>query len=291
LTLAPRKSSSIPGAPASGQVFNVGAVTLQVGVPQVLDFTAAKQSGMDAVRGAFVDNTANAAPCYVITASGDVVVVPPYSAVQRPVAQPSDQFTMTIAGAGQVNVNLFNYQVPALISDVTLKGVPQVNGVVPVSDAALEAAMNQGSVRSQAMGLGTGDVIVPRRVGDQAFSGTKSTAGAVTIVAGAPSFFVTALEVGFTPDTFVTAGGFVTVSCARTSDGQVLFSRKIGVPSMLGTVAMPISGVDVFEMVGLDYCGLVNGSTQDNLQLTLGTALTGGALYWTALGGYTNLGG
>lgn len=230
------------------------------------------------VQGVFVDNSANATFTSIQTAVNQTIIVPPNSQGFFPLYL-SDDDTLQLAGNGTVNYVLLNFPTPASVWSVSAPATfPEQGGKVLVTDSTLDALVANGVFQSVPSLYGNADSIVHARAGN-AYSGRLTASGTTTVISGAPSCFITDLDISVSPDASQTTAGILTISGGFSSAGQT-FIRSLYVPSTAANGAP----TPIISLRGLN---LVGNLTSDNFTLTLGSSFATGSAQYTVIGGTT----
>jgi hypothetical protein len=258
--------------------------TLVLATPVKIDLrTFQNLLRLKTIQGIFIDNSQNATGATVSVATGQTIYVPPASQALMPLYMSND-FTMTLTGAGTVTYTLLNFVTPAAVWGVSGSNIPTSGGKVIVTDPIREALIVNGALSASNALYGNADTIVHKRAGNQAYSGIIAAAGTTTIITGNPSFFITDVCCYLSPNSLTTTTvAECTLIGKRTSDGTVLFQLDGTAPTALTSSERGY----VLTLSGMSYVGNLAG---DSLTLTAAfspNALTQGGFYYNIFGGTT----
>lgn len=258
-------------------------------VPLSFDFAAVSSYAIDfqnqqaraffqQIQSMFVDNSANTKPLSIqFGYSKATIIVPPLSQGVFPVYAPNP-VQMTVTSIGGVSANIFfgNMPQPYLVWAVT-QTTPNFDGGgnLLVSDAALEATILNGRVQTLDGVRGSGDIVFSELVGTQAYTLALTATVNTNLIVGAPNWYATSIQI-FGSTATVAATTPVDVIFRDSGAGVDIFTMSVAL-----TTTATFFGQSAFDLDTL--AGKANG----NLQVRLGTALTGGAVRINVIGGTT----
>lgn len=267
-------------------------------VPVALDFTTQTEYQIDftmlqqrrlisELQAVFIDNFSSAQPL-VLTVNGtnQRVVCPPQSQGIFPIFAPNPpRFVAQSTGGQVVTLQFLNVPITCLTWDGV--GTPfQFTGsnALIVSDAALDAIISGGALAVSSSETTDGDNTIPSFAATKMFTGTTAAATAQTIIAGAPSWFATFVEILISPDAVQAAGGEFTVSLIDSSGPTTIAEGICFVPGSAPTLSQASPPVLALLLEDIQILGLAAG----NLEVQASAALTTGHLIWNVGGGTTS---
>lgn len=251
---------------------------------QTFDFLLAQeQTRISMVQCIWVDNRLNTVPLEIVwNGLGMVTRIPArYQGFVSVLVLNPPKFTVNCAGGTTAQLTLLNVPMPAFLW-ATENVIPNydANGNLLVSDALLDGAISGNRVQVANGVRGNNDVTQPEFLADRLLTGTRAAAGQTTIITGAPGFFMTAFELGFTGNATIAAAANVVVDIR---DGGVAIAQQdVFLPATGAPFALPN-----FTVMRFDRIGYISPNNASNLQVNLGTALTAGALWWRIACGIT----
>ena len=229
------------------------------------------------VQGIFIDNSLNTTALSVSVAGGQKLTVPQQSQGVFPLYL-SDDYTLTVNGGGPVTFVLLNFPTPVGVWSVNPQALPESGGKLLVTDPSLDALIANGSFQSTPSYYANADAIVHGRAGN-AYAGNLTAASTVTVIAGAPSAFVTGFDIALSPNATLATAGIMTVTLAFSTAGTIA-ARQVYVP------AVAANGLPT-EILKMSSLNLIGSIVADSLTVTLSAALTDGSVQYTIIGGTT----
>lgn len=251
-----------------------------------IDFTLIQQRGLiSELQAVYIDNSLNASSVsLIVNGSNQKIVSAANSQGFYPILAPNPpKFTSQSIGGVAVQMHFLNIPITCLTwntqnSTFNFTG----SGYLNTSDVALDALIAGGTLPVSPKKQGQNDTLVPDFVGDDLFTGSTATTVAQTIIAGNPGFYFTFCDVEITPDAILGSAGELTVTL---KDGATTIAQGICyLPASLGTITLETGPSVLIRLDNLQYNAKAGSN---NLTLTLGTALTGGKVYWNVAGGQT----
>lgn len=248
----------------------------------VIDLQNAQASGkISLVQTVYIDNSLNAQPVTVTSnTTNQKVTAPPYYQGYFPIlSQNPPRFTISSAGTVSVGIMLMNIPVQAQSWSSSQNAFAfDTNGYLYVDDPNLASIVSGGYASVKDFLNGNGDTTRKAKAGNLSWSGSV-TATATTIVTGAPSFFITELELSYSNDLAISVAGDLTVT---VKDGtNVIFTSVLYVPATGGTA---VGNREFASLSGMNYNSQAATSP---LTLNLSSALTSGKISYNIFGGLT----
>ena len=257
------------------------SLTLVTNTPQSFDLRPLQYlNRIKEVQGIFVDNSAGTSPCSISAGGAAPLIVPGGYQGMLPLYL-SDNAVLLISGAGLVNFVLTNFSVPAAVWIANGASADVIGGLLQVQDAAIEALIANGALNVSNVGYGTADALVHKRFGSP-FAGSLTAAATAAIITGAPSVFLTNIDVTLSPDATLASAGILTITGALAISAVNVFVRKIWVPA----TAADGNPTTICHIDNLNIVGALSG---DNFDLTLSVALLTGSVEYTIVGGTTGV--
>jgi hypothetical protein len=246
------------------------------------------QSKISMVQSMYVDNSANnAAVTFVISGTGQTLVVPATSEAYLPILAPSPAvITVSSDSSEAIGVFINNFPVPAAVWNAQEEAFQFTNGRLQVTDVTLDALAVANGLEVVNNLLLTGGGAMPEVSGDQTFHTTITSANgtsAVTAIA-APgaglAWCLTNLNITITGDATLSAGGEVGIS---VFDGATkLFGAAGYLPA--STPSAPPFSTTVLQ---LNSINLPSEALNNALTVSLSVALTAGAVQLNGIYGLT----
>jgi len=251
---------------------------------QSFDFLLAQeQTRISMVQCIWVDNRQNTVPLQIAwDGVGMVTRIPArYQGFVPVLVLNPPKFTVTCPGGVAAQMTLLNVPMPAFLW-ATENVIPTYdsNGNLLVSDALLDAAISGSKVQVANSVRGNSDVQQPEFCSDKWFTGTRAAAGVTTIMTGAPGFYVTHFELGFTGNATLAAAASVVVDIR--DNGVAIAQQDVFLPATGAAFALPL-----IRIMGSEHLNYISPNNAANLQVNLGTALSAGALWWRIGAGIT----
>lgn len=236
------------------------------------------------VQGIWIDNSLGTAPLSVFVPGTfqNFSVPAGYQGVAPLFLDANQVLTFTGVNAN-ANVILCNFPVPVGVWQASTGTGQQTftGGNLNVTDPALDAKIEAGGLGVMTKSLGPGDVPFHTRAG-QSFSGLIQAAGTVTIIAGAPSAFISGIDLWIDPITAAAAAGSeILIQVGFSTAGLVLSRTALTTVTGYGNV-----GVLLASISNLDLVGNLGG---DNVTITNNITFTAGGFRYTIWGGTTGV--
>ena len=274
--------------PAGGPKTLPFNLDLTINASQTLDLLLLQQlTKIDFVQAIFVDNSLNnAALTITVDQTNQKIVVPIKAQAYFPLLCPERaKITFSMTGATSIiPIQLLNVPVAPGVWGSNAAFNFDGNGNLLVSDTLLDGAISSGLVQVNTRGLGDGGIVRPIFQGNRTYNARVTAAATTTLITGSPNFFVTSLSVRFSPDAIMAAAGANLVTLRHSTGPTNIFQRAAYLPNAI-PASPPSNGYSVIELSDTQILGLTPGS---NLELILGTALTGGFLEVLVTGGTTS---
>lgn len=266
---------------------NIWGMTLALtaGVAVSLDFkTLANQNTVDNIQGIWIDNSNGTAPLGLsVPASLQNFTVPTgYQGVAPLYVTPD--LVINFLGTGNVPVTFLNFPTPVAVwpANTAASGAfTFTGGNLNTRDVNIAANTEAGGLDTLLKLFSSGDVPVHARAGNP-ISGQATAAGAVDVLAGAPSVFLSSADISVDGNASLAAAGPFTVTLAFGTSGLQICKRTIVLPNAAPATATP--RYELFNQSDLNFLGAV---AADKLTLTLSAALTSGAVQYTLGAGTT----
>ena len=233
---------SVGGMPSTSRVFAFNQA-LALGQPIELDLSQySNQNRLANVQGAFLDNSAGAAPFVFSCGGGQSISVPAGYQGFFPVYW-NATYICKLSGSGVVNITLVNFPTPAAVWNA---GGAQA--VQSTQDVNLAQSMQNGLVRAIPQFLGSDGTYRGKRLADAFYMGMIKDTNPVTLFGGNSNGFMLAslsiaLSFGFTSKD--------TIEVVLTANGSTIYS--IGIPFRANQAAetlAPIYSVSDLQIVG-----------------------------------------
>lgn len=245
-----------------------------------VDLTILQQRGfIKDVQSVFVDNSLNTSALTVLASGSNMPLKIPGSAQGvLPIFAPNPPvFTISCAGGQQAIVYLCNIPLPAAVWPATAEPSFNSSGYLQVTDPVLDATVSGNNVNVIVNGTANNNVVKPIFQADELFTGSATTSAAQTITTGAPSFFITEVNVRLTGDAGLAGAAEYTLTL---KDGATTIAQGIAILATSGlTDAAPF---DMITLHGIQYNSKTNAA---NLTLTGSANLTAGKYFWNIAGG------
>lgn len=263
--------------PSLGQIYAF-QLSLVAGTPQIVDLRPALYSmNISSVQGIFVDNSNGGASLSISGSSGQPIVIAEAYQALMPLYMSAD-LTLTFTGSGSVGITLLNFPTPAVVWSTVPPTYNFTGTSLDVTDVILDACVTGGALAVNATALGSSDLAVHTHVGTAAYEGTIATATTSAIITGAPSCYVSAIDVWASGSATLGSAGYITVTLKFATAGTVLV-RSVYIPASATNVSQQIAHFDGLQLMG--------NAASDTFEITLGTALTAGSIEYTIIGGTT----
>lgn len=266
-------------------------------VPVPLDFSlqqsftidltqSARLKQIDIIQGVFFDNSLNTTPLTIVTkTTNQNLSCPGSSQGYLPLfAGDTPIFTVTCQGGHRATIFFNNIPLPAAVWPATGSPLFNASGAMIVSDAVLDAAVNANVLSVLLNGTGNNNVTKPFFVADELFTGSSSTTSAQTVITGAPSFFITDVQVAVSGGATLGAAGELTITL---KDDATTIAQGIAFINN----AVPATSLAPLRLIDLPNLQYNSKGSAKLLTLTASAVLTAGKFYWNIGGGVcTNIG-
>lgn len=261
--------------PGSQQVYSQTAV-LVAGTPQILDFKSLVNTmKVDNIQGVYVDNSAGGAAVNIsVAATLQNFTVPQGYQGICPLFVTQDM-VLILSGNGNIPMVFLNFPTPAAVwpaSGATSGSMTFTGPNLNTQDVTLAASADQGSVGVVEKNYTTLDGLIRRRLGRVA-SANLTAAATTVILAGAPSVFLSSVDVSVDGNASLAAAGPFTVTLFFGTSAVRIFQRTIVLPAAAPAVATP--RYELFNQSDLAFLGTL---AADNISITLSAALTTGTV-------------
>lgn len=260
-------------------------LTLAAGIPVQYDFKSlANQNAVQNLQGIWIDNSAGTAACTVsVPASLQNFTVPiGYQGVAPLYVTPD--MVLVFSGIGVVPVVFLNFPTPASVwpANTAASGsFTFTGGALNTRDAVLDPLAQTGGLLVVPNLYGNADAPIYARQGNP-LSGNVTAAGTTVLLAGAPSVFLSSVDVSVDGNASLAAAGPLTVTLFFGTSATRIFQRTVILPA--AAPATPTPRYELFNQSDLAFIGTIAG---DNISFTLSAALTSGTVSYVLGAGTT----
>lgn len=272
--------------PGSQQVYSQ-TMQLAMGTPQSLDFKVLVNTmKIDNIQGVYVDNSNGGAALNInVQATLQNFTVPQGYQGICPLFVTQDM-VLNISGSGSIPLIFLNFPTPVGVWPATgaTSGSMTFTGAnLNTRDTNIATAMDQTGVGVVEKCYTGADAIVRRRLGNP-LVGNVTAAATTVLLAGAPSVFISSIDVSVDGNAALAAAGPLTVTLFFGTSAQRIFQRTVILPAAAPAVTTP--RLELFNQSDLTFLGAL---AADNISLTLSAALTSGTVSYVLGAGTTAL--
>ena len=265
-------------------------------IPVLLDFSANQAYGLNltqqvltkkisTIQSIYFDNSQNGGMVEIFfDQNSQQLRLPPYMQGYIPVLVPtSPNITFQcLNGTGNFYCALTNVPIDAVIWNSQGQTFNFDNsGNILVSDPILDGLVTgNNALQVEPQLLGNNDTPYIDMLGTRVFSQQVTASGSITILTGAPSFFIKEISISISNDATHAAGVNMVVTLA---DGvNTLLNTRAAVPA--AAPANPIGRTQLLHLSNLNY---FSRGTGNNLNIITFDTLATGDIYVNIVGGFT----
>jgi hypothetical protein len=286
----PQPLGTIPGAsPAEGPKTLPLTLNFTNSVNQfVLQTQQLLYSGaMSSLQSAIVNNTENSEPVTItVSISGNVITIPA-GAMQTVTLLAPSMSTLTFASTGVavVTVQITNFFIQPTGGNSSGGSGTYSGGALVVTDATLDACVASNRLRTLDNANSSGDVPIPRFVGNNYYTGQINAGGANyhTIATGSPYFCITGIIIGISSN-LAFSGDPQNIEIGIYDGSNLIVKTTIN--TGLNATRQQLT---ILSLTGLEVYTTTSGG---QINISCGTVSTGlapstGYIYATIFGGVT----
>lgn len=240
-----------------------------------IDLTVGQQQGrISVVQNLFIDNAGNTSNCVVTCQqTGQSITAAPLTQGFYPIlaAQP---IKFQVTSAGSVNFNVVIYAINVPIAPAVWSAISGAGALLtqPVSDAIVEGAITNNRMATLEYLSGNADVVHAQHVSDKSVVALITTAATTTLLTGAPSFFLNALDIALSGNATLASAGTTTFSLQDSNGPTIIWEKTIWLPNAALTTT-PVFNLG--SLAGLNWNSKGNAT---NLLFIQSTALNAGTI-------------
>lgn len=262
--------------PSSQQTYSQ-VLNLTLGAPVSLDFkTLANLHQIENIQGIWIDNSqgTGTVTATVVATLQNFTVPTGYQGVAPLYVSPDNVISFT--GAGTVTIVFLNFPTPVGVwPAASNSGQQTFSGMyLNTQDKNIALAMDQNSVDVVPKYYTGGDGLVHKRSGN-VISGRLTASGSTVLLAGAPSVFLSSIDVAVDGYAELAAQGYFYVTLLFGTSAKQIFQRGIYLNNTLP------SQNNLYQLISLSDVDYIGALTGDNLTIQLSATLTVGAVNYT----------